>query len=488
MAFPAGYSSDEDWGSNDEDITFADNFCKIKEVVTDLDKKSLTQEQKLIDAIRDEKLIEVKLLVEEGANVNYKPENFGWTPLMLAASLGLKNIIEFLLKQKADPNIQVKLTTPLMCLCNSSTTLQEDELLQCFDLLVDAGANINAFSVHRETPLMFAADRGHEKLVTRLLELGCDPDFINCDGWTALFFAVNRGNLKMVELLKEAGASLCLEDLKGQTLYDLALIKNYKDIADLVICDDDIDSVDDFCLYSCNKSISNYQFVLSDMPNYEVSHFSGFYEDALKTIIGLDMHHLLPLFIEKKIGYGTFLSNTDEDWKKLGIELECDRKKLITFAYDIIHKKWSPEALIDHRADNISLFRMTQQLSNVVRIVHILIATSSVTKRELNKQLINCNHTKLNEILKKTFLEIKLTRGNIKKLSEMLQKIDENCDKYPADFIAPESKSKQMLSNFLYKYSFYAYFIISIVGVHYLFKKSLNRLKGFLLNSYFKIS
>lgn len=268
MALPAGYSSDEEWGSNDEGISFADNDYKIKEVVADLNKKSLTQEQKLIEAIRDEKFIEVKLLVEEGANVNYKPKNYGWSPLMHAASLGLRNIIELLLKQNADPNIQVKLTTPLMCLCDSTSTLDEHELLQCFNLLVDAGANINAFNVNRKTPLMFAAELGHEKLLIRLLELGCDPDFTNCDGWTALFFAVNRGRLKMVELLKEAGASLSLEDVKGQTLYDLASIQNYKDIADLVTGDDDID---DFCPYSFNKNMSNYQFVLSEMPNYEIS-------------------------------------------------------------------------------------------------------------------------------------------------------------------------------------------------------------------------
>lgn len=68
---------------------------------------------------------------------------------MHAATLGLRDIIELLLKKGANPNIQVKLTTPLMCLCDSSTTLDEDELLLCFNLLVDAGANVNAFNVNR---------------------------------------------------------------------------------------------------------------------------------------------------------------------------------------------------------------------------------------------------------------------------------------------------------------------------------------------------
>lgn len=67
MALPAGCSSDEGWGSYDDEITFANNFCEIKKVVPELDKKSiLTQEQKLIDAIREEKFNEVQELLENG--------------------------------------------------------------------------------------------------------------------------------------------------------------------------------------------------------------------------------------------------------------------------------------------------------------------------------------------------------------------------------------------------------------------------------------
>ncbi|XP_073974470.1 uncharacterized protein [Rhodnius prolixus] len=481
MALPAGCSSDEGWGSYDDEITFANNFCEIKKVVPELDKKSiLTQEQKLIDAIREEKFNEVQELLENGADINYKPENYGWSPLMHAATLGLRDIIELLLKKGANPNIQVKLTTPLMCLCDSSTTLDEDELLLCFNLLVDAGANVNAFNVNRETSMMYAADRGHDKLLTRLLELDCDVDFTNCDGWTAIFFAVNRGYLKIVKLLKAAGANLSLEDLKGQTLYDLASIKNYKEIADEVTNNDDIDTMDYFYPNSLNKNMSNFQFVLSEMPNYEISHFNGFYEDTLTTIAGLDMHRLIPLFIEKKIGYGQFLTNLDNDWKKLGVEISCDRKRLINFSYDIIQKNWSTDAFIDHRKESASLFRISQKLCNMVRIVHILVATSYVTKREWNKQPCFDNRAKLKEVLKKTIHEIKSTRANIAKISEIFQIIDERSDKFPADFVGPKTQSKQVLSHFLHRYSFYICFIVSFLGVHFFFKKSLNGLKGLL--------
>lgn len=62
-----------------------------------------------------------------------------------------------------------------------------------------------------------------------------------------------------------------MEDLKGQTLYDLASIKNYKEIADEVTNNDDIDTMDYFYPNSLNKNMSNFQFVLSEMPNYEIS-------------------------------------------------------------------------------------------------------------------------------------------------------------------------------------------------------------------------
>ena len=39
----------------------------------------------------------VKLLLEEGADVNYQ-DSRGWTPLMIAAAQGFEDMVEFLLQ------------------------------------------------------------------------------------------------------------------------------------------------------------------------------------------------------------------------------------------------------------------------------------------------------------------------------------------------------------------------------------------------------
>lgn len=130
----------------------------------------------------------MKILVREDVDVNITVPNGplqGATPLYLASSQGHMDIVNYLLSQRADPNIPLDFT-------------------------------IGGF-----TPLLSAIDRGHSKVVQALLLLDsstvsryymqADPNMGSAQGQgfsqSPLLFAVIKGKSKIVKYLLDSGAN-----------------------------------------------------------------------------------------------------------------------------------------------------------------------------------------------------------------------------------------------------------------------------------------
>jgi len=74
------------------------------------------------------------------------------------------------------------------------------------ELLLAAGADVNAKSNYGDTALHYAARGGHVDVVELLLEAGADVNAKNKNGRTALFWASFKGHAAVVELMLAAGA------------------------------------------------------------------------------------------------------------------------------------------------------------------------------------------------------------------------------------------------------------------------------------------
>ena len=109
----------------------------------------------------------------------------GYSPLHIAADLGLLGIVVALLDGGADPSIG----TP------------EDGK--------GTGCGI--------TPLHFAANAGHLDVVTALLGSGADPNMVDFWGATALHEAAEKGHAEVLSALLDSGADRNLKDNKGKT-------------------------------------------------------------------------------------------------------------------------------------------------------------------------------------------------------------------------------------------------------------------------------
>lgn len=76
--------------------------------------------------------------------------------------------------------------------------------LAVVELLVDAGAEVNARIAFDETPLHVAADHGRLPIAQFLLQHGADPTARHANGLTPAENAAERGFIELARLLTEA--------------------------------------------------------------------------------------------------------------------------------------------------------------------------------------------------------------------------------------------------------------------------------------------
>ncbi|KAK9497012.1 hypothetical protein O3M35_012806 [Rhynocoris fuscipes] len=423
------YDSDEFDNSDIEDENY--EHTRTQNSTTD---HGIPLGQKLINAILERKVDIAELLLKDGADSNYNASNSCWSPLMHAASLGAVELIKLLLDCGADPTYELNKKSAVMCLCESCC-FDENQLLECLNILVANGADINAKDNHGLTPLMMAVKRGHSKLVARLIEFGSNIEHSTADG-----------------------CNLSLMDKHCRTLHDLASENNFQEIIEILSEETIVKSDQN------SYKLSNYESVMSEISDATLSGYKGFFEDTLKTIDGVGLGHLTPLFMEKKIGFGEFLISTDKDWKTVGVQYSFDRKKLIYYAYSIIKRHWSRNCIIDLENHELNLFWIAKIMSNNIRIMHIIRATLHVCSRELNnnnnfhidfskKQRIHANLIDCCE-------KVNLLSNSLKQLSSAVEKIADRENIVSVDFINNQK--------YFTRSNFYIYFYLSLfIGFNY---------------------
>jgi len=80
------------------------------------------------------------------------------------------------------------------------------------ELLIKAGANVDAQDISNRSPLHLCATYNRIKVGKLLLDSGCNPNSVNKDGESPLHFAVNWKKAHFVELLLSYSANPNLQD------------------------------------------------------------------------------------------------------------------------------------------------------------------------------------------------------------------------------------------------------------------------------------
>ena len=161
----------------------------------------------------------LKSLLQHGAAIETRDRE-GYTPLWLAAFRGDKDAMALTTAQKADPN--AKDSHGRSALHILGETAQRRDVKPLMQLLLDAGADINARDPDGSTPLYLAVKGDYREVAQFLLAHKADPNTKDKDGDTPLHLAVWRNQKAMVELLLANKADPNERNDQGKTPLDWA--------------------------------------------------------------------------------------------------------------------------------------------------------------------------------------------------------------------------------------------------------------------------
>jgi uncharacterized protein len=187
-------------------------------------------DSKLISASERGDVRAVERLLEQGASVDTRDEG-GRTALIAAAFGNRLDVANLLVEAGADVNAKDE-TQQSAYLISTSEVGDDPRLLE---LTLRNGANVHSLDGYNGTGLIRAAERGHVRVVERLLRTDIEVNHVNNLGWTALLEAIilgdgGRSHTEVVRLLVLAGANVNLADGEDVTPLEHARRRGYEEI------------------------------------------------------------------------------------------------------------------------------------------------------------------------------------------------------------------------------------------------------------------
>ncbi|XP_014290209.1 protein phosphatase 1 regulatory subunit 12A isoform X2 [Halyomorpha halys] len=219
-----------------------DEILRLLKKGADIDTHDVDGLSALHQACIDDNLELVEFLVENGADVN-KGDNEGWTPLHATASCGFLSIARYLIEKGA--NVAAVNNDGELPVDVAESDEMEDMLQQQIEelgidadnarteeerlMLADAKNWLSSGYLcekpHPKTGAMalhVSAAKGYLKVMDILIKAGADVDAQDLDGWTPLHAAAHWGQKEAAEVLAEAHCDMNIRNCVGQTAFDVA--------------------------------------------------------------------------------------------------------------------------------------------------------------------------------------------------------------------------------------------------------------------------
>ncbi|WIG71125.1 ankyrin repeat domain-containing protein (plasmid) [Photobacterium damselae] len=133
-----------------------------------------------------------RFLIQNGADI-HTVSNTQINALMMAANIGDKDLVSYLMKRKVNINLQSKSGRSSLMFAIPSRNLE------LISYIIDNGGNVNAQTTHGWSPLMMAVERGELDMANYFIDNGADVNALNKNGWGVLEVAAYNNHLGVLE-------------------------------------------------------------------------------------------------------------------------------------------------------------------------------------------------------------------------------------------------------------------------------------------------
>jgi len=216
--------------------TQTDNIENIKILIENgadvnaIDSKNYTA---LMHASENGHLEVAKLLLESGGykTIDARTSQWGSTAYELARRNNHSDVANFLLANRADPIPMISEYPMGKPIYLPTATYELFEAVKNNDLksvrnLLKTVTDINIRDDRYKTVLMYAARSGYPEIVKLLIEAGADVNVSMGNNSTALILASKNGHRDIARLLIDAGADIDIKDYEGKTALSNASADN----------------------------------------------------------------------------------------------------------------------------------------------------------------------------------------------------------------------------------------------------------------------
>jgi len=183
----------------------------------------------------------MQVLVEHGGPTLSLADSRLTTPLLLAASLGKVQFVEYLLsKESGLVTASNESGWTALHLCAHGREMRRNsarpgKFNTCAKLLIEGKADVDAFDEDRKTALHRAAQTGDWETTTVLIQGGADVTSGDYCRWTPLHYAAQDGHLEVAKVLLNAKAVVQNPSPSCLTPLAVATMENQVKMAELLV-------------------------------------------------------------------------------------------------------------------------------------------------------------------------------------------------------------------------------------------------------------
>jgi uncharacterized protein len=156
--------------------------------------QSIFAQKNAYDIARSGTLEEIKSLYKKDSLSLYKPNETGYTPLILACYRGNNEVANFLINKKITLDYGSGLGTALM----AATYKENTEIVK---LLIEKGANINLTDANGQTVLMLAIFVKNKEIIQLLLNKKIDVEARDNNKKQAIDYALMTNDQEIIKLI-----------------------------------------------------------------------------------------------------------------------------------------------------------------------------------------------------------------------------------------------------------------------------------------------